>query len=365
MYEIGGKVDKNDLQHVERLFGSAPIAARPAPIDDSGKPNPHVSRFLRSDGQITDVVHVKPIYYRHVLGDWRPMSDVASFYGNKRITLKPGWDNHLELAFLSWLLKRMELIGGRIEIPALGGNVLRIAETRKAGAATIHFSTLTAYPDPNPETTTVDGRVEWFSSSGVWSTAQSAADGTTASDSNAGDYLQVYHRSGSNLGIDRGFFLFDTSGLTGSASISAATFSIYADQKGDENNDSHGFWNVVQSNPASNTALSTADYDQCGDAVTSPTKGASDVDTTGITINAYIDFALNATGIGWISKTGVTKLGVRNGQDMDNANPGNSSDGQYLHVLFAETASTTSDPKLVVTYSLGSSAKFFAMIGKA
>lgn len=362
---LNHQIDFNDLLHVIERVGN-PSRFVPAPESEGGNINPHVSRFFFADGSITDVFHVKPVYYRHVDGGWRPMSEVASHYGNHRVMLKEDWADKMELAFLAWLLKRMDLIGGSVEIPSIVKmpvspflpfftrrlpGTMPISERYRVGAATISFSTLTAYPDPNPETTTVDGRVEWFSGSGVWSTAQAATDGTTASDSNAGDYLQVYHRTGSNLGIDRGFFLFDTSSITSGATISAATFSMYTDGKGDENNDSHGFWNVVQSNPASNTALSTADYDQCGDAVTSPTKGASDVDTTTLTTSAYTDFALNASGIGWVSKTGVTKLGVRNGQDMDNANPGNSGDGQYLHVLFAETASTTSDPKLVVTYS--------------
>lgn len=351
---LNNAMDMQDVAYVvERLpAGKSIRGAIPAPRGDDGSINPHVSRFLLDKGEYVDVFHVKPIYYATHEGTWRPLSEVASHYGNKRIVLRDGWADMMDFGYLAWLLKRVELLKGSVVMPSpVSPALVPLSLTQKTGHAHILFSTLTAYPDPNPETTTVDGRVQYFNSSGVWSTGQSATDGTSAADSNAADYLQVYHRTGSNLGIDRGFFLFNTAALTSVATISAATFSIYPDQKGDENNDSHGFWNVVQSNPASNTALSTADYDQCGDAVTSPTKGATDVDTTGITINAYVDFALNATGQGWISKTGVTKLGVRNGQDMDNANPGNSSDGQYLHVLFADTAGTTTDPKLVVTYS--------------
>jgi hypothetical protein len=173
-------------------------------------------------------------------------------------------------------------------------------------------------PDANPESTSVDGRVGHNSTSAVWATVHDATDGTFADDSTATQVTAVASGlSGGNFYIMRPFYLFDTSTLSGK-SVTAATLRIYVAAKEDSDNDGDDWVNVVQSSPASNTALTTADYDQCG-SVSNPTEGATRQDITGISTSAYLSFDLNATGLGWINTGGVTKLGLREGHDAINS----------------------------------------------
>jgi len=337
-------MDFHDLTFLlERLpQGKRIVKAIPAPTGGKGGINPHISRFILNTGETVDVFHVKPIYYAHVEGDWRPMSEVASHYGNHSIVLKEDWAQKVELAYLAWLIKRMELVGGTVSIPSPFSAPIPLSETARPGYAQIHLSTLTTYPDPDPETTTVDGFVLYENAS--WSTCRSAATGSVASDSSSTFDLRV----NTNYRIARLFTLFDTSALTAAATISAADLSLYK-TTGDGQDDAGGkSVYVIQTTPASNTALTTSDFDDVGS-----TSGGSSAVSSGW-INAttgYQTVSLNATGIGWISKTGITKLGLRGSYDFDNVTP-----GSRLHINdlgTSEQSGTTQDPKLVVTYTAG------------
>jgi hypothetical protein len=81
--------------------------------------------------------------------------------------------------------------------------------------------------------------------------------------------------------------------------------------------------------------------------------------------SAYNDFTFNATGIGNVSKTGFSKFGVRNpNYDVANTPPTWSSGvTSHMQCYFSDEAGTTSDPKLVVTYSLGGSAGSLLLLG--
>jgi RHS repeat-associated protein len=61
---------------------------------------------------------------------------------------------------------------------------------------------------------------------------------------------------------------------------------------------------------------------------------------------------LNATGQGWVSKTGSTKLALREGHDViDSAFTGSNSQFNELKFRTAEYSGTSSDPILEVTYA--------------
>lgn len=206
------------------------------------------------------------------------------------------------------------------------------------------FSTLTVYPNPDTETTSVDGYVEYADfSSATWAQVHDAADGTSAGDSNAngnvgaGKVLTGFY-------IDRVFLLFDTSALTAGATISAAVLSVYVTTKSNSDNDGQDYINVYTTTPASNTEITTADYDQIG-----TTAQATAIDLGAISTSAYNDWTLNATGLSNISKTGVSKFGLREGHDAENA--AIATGENYFTMQFADTADTTQDPKLVITYT--------------
>jgi len=333
------RIDDSDLAHAARL-GLDVVAALPCPLDEAGRINPQVTRLALTNGQWADVVHVKPVYYQHASGAWRPLSEVCEHHGNRRISIRPDRVSWVHPAFLVWLMRRQRLLGSEL---VFGG-------PEYTGLQPCHLafaSTLTAYPDPDPETTTVDGEVIILDFSG-WASAQAAADGS-ASDDSSTTMSAISRDIGFGAGINRAFALFNTASLTAGATISAAVLSLYATTTANDDNDADDWINILQSSPAANTSLSTADFDQCG-AVTSPTEGATRIDIGSITTSAYNDFTLNATGRGWVNKSGATKLGAREGHDCINSAIAASASNSVT-VATAEAGGTSTDPKLVVTYT--------------
>jgi hypothetical protein len=212
--------------------------------------------------------------------------------------------------------------------------------------------TLTAYPDANPETTTMDGFTQRENVSGeTWASLRGGA-GTTSDDTGsapgASAYLLAHTNSNTWRKMNRGNAGFDTSTLTASASISAATLSFYGRATTDNFSQSVV---VCAATPASNTAIANSDFSNYG---------TTDFGNARITIAswstvAYNDFALNASGISGISKTGVSNFGMRLSGDFDNSAPTwASATDANADAYGAEQASTTNDPKLVVTYTIPS-----------
>lgn len=207
----------------------------------------------------------------------------------------------------------------------------------------------TFFPDADPETTSVDGRVQ-ESTGQEWADIRSDV-GDTANDTN--DNVGVAY-SIQTVGPpvlwrawSRGIFLFDTSSIPDSATIDSATFELVAISKTDNFTDS---MSMVTSAPASNTALVAGDFDSLG-----TTKQASDITIASITADSstFTAFTLNATGLSNISKTGVTKFGVRGTADNDNNEP-TGTDDEKTEVIWAsaeEQLSGDKRPKLVVTHT--------------
>lgn len=164
--------------------------------------------------------------------------------------------------------------------------------------------------------------------------------------------------------IERCFFPIDTSGIGDSDTITAAVFNIYANDNSFLNTDNDGedFVTTVQTTQASTDELVTDDYTKCGD-VSNPTEGndtGARVDYGSIVLDSYFTITLNATGLGWISKTGITKLGAREGHDVLNhaLNPLSAGVGNHVNVATSEATGTSTDPFLdVTTVATGSSAR--------
>lgn len=211
-------------------------------------------------------------------------------------------------------------------------------------------TTSTFYPDPHTESTSVDGVVLHASVTDLaWATLRGGA-GTSATD-NGTTFDTAYLMSGVTSAtwreIRRGIYLFDTSAITDTDTIDSATMSVYGVSR-QSRFSQHTC--VVASTPASNTALVSGDYAQLGATKLSDTTIEWGVwSTTG-----YNDFALNATGLAAISKTGVTKLGTRGTGDQSNTEPSwiIITSGQ-AGGAGADISGTTQDPKLVVVHSAG------------
>ena len=211
-------------------------------------------------------------------------------------------------------------------------------------------ATDTFYPDPDPETSTVDGYIYHFDNN--WDIAHDGTTGLVVDDSAVAIFIGTQY--GTNPGpylISRNILLFDTSSIGSGYEVSSATLSAYVYQIENTDNDGDDWIVVVDSNPASNTSLSTADYDQVGDAINNPTEGSNRIDLTSMSINAYTDFTLDSNGIGWIDMQGITKLGFREGHDVLDSATDVQGNGNYMYYYSAETGGTSFDPKLTVTYS--------------
>lgn len=220
------------------------------------------------------------------------------------------------------------------------------------------FSTLTAYPDPDVEVSTVDGVVGTAGLDASFATVRNTATGSGAVTSDAGSSGNVYSviasaTSGQYAGIVRSIFLFDTSGLTSSATISNAVFSVYGDSVTADDLTGGASTNskivLCSSAPASNTALANADYSSLGTTHYGDSAIFNSLNTA-----AYNDITLNASGLAAISKTSITKFGCRSGWDIDNTTTGltwHGSGQTRFGIFFADQTGTANDPKLVVTYS--------------
>lgn len=346
---------QHQIDHNELSFaldkGLKPIGWVPGAVDDeTGKINPQVTKFYLGGDKFLSIFHVKPIYYETTTGHWRPLSEITSHQGNRKITLNNNWRN-ASSRYIDWLTKRQAILGHELLLPTPFG-MLHMQELARPELH-IGMTTTTVYPDPSIETTTVDGAVGM--NSGSWTTSHNATTGTFADDSSV--YI------GANIGIgiypgqyiDRGFMLFDTSSI-GSDTIDSAVLSIadYGNTLSNQNTGADNIYFIVDSSPASNTALVTADFDQSGDAIDNPTRLSGTIAGTSISTGTsgtpvYNDFTLNATGEAAINGSGVSKFGMRIGYD-DTAAKLAAYNNRWLPAS-AERSGTGGDPKLVVVHT--------------
>lgn len=183
-------------------------------------------------------------------------------------------------------------------------------------------------------------------------------DGTTATAlvRNQNDnYVWVQYGSGtSDRSINRYFFTFDTSGI-GTDSITSATLSAYYLAHGSTANSGN---NVYEASNAD--TIIEADYNNTTTTAYATAKGHAD-----ITNNAYNDYALNATGIASINKTGTSHFAIREiYYDAGGTDPVVDINA-YFNITLQYYTGTTRDPKLVVEHEVGSAIKSFNGLAKA
>jgi hypothetical protein len=205
----------------------------------------------------------------------------------------------------------------------------------------------TFYPDANPETTSVDG----YTSRGTnetWANKRAGATGG-ANDTAAANYLELVAHNVADLWstLTRVFSLFDTSSLGDLDTIDSATYEFVSIDRTNTLSDS---LSLITTTPASNTGLVDADYAQVA-----AVKQATDITFASLTVDSatYNVMTLNATGRGNISKTGVSKFGLRTTNDADNTTPTWSSGVASSTGMASAEETLTGDkrPKLVVTHT--------------
>ncbi len=223
----------------------------------------------------------------------------------------------------------------------------RIAELERH----IYLDSITVYPDANPESTSVDGRVWIGAQNAVWGTVRGTA-GNNAGDADTAQffiYADATTTSNQFGTIGRGIFLFDTSSIGAGNNIDSATFSLYGTSKSNSLSfsDAHASIALVSSNPATNTALVAADFNL---ANFGSTRFATDFSYASFSTTGYNDMTLNASGISNISKTGVSKFGTMFACDLDNTAPNwVSGAASQINCNYADNG--TNKPKIVINYS--------------
>ncbi len=206
------------------------------------------------------------------------------------------------------------------------------------------FDTLTAYPDAHTETYTVDGEVGRDHNGDTWAQIRDGA-GTYALPSNATMYaprVTCYGITNQFSFISKGIVLFKLSGL---GTVSGAVLSLCGTAHA-----TTGYkvdCNIYASTPASNTDLVAADYQQVGS-----TAFSTAITYDNFSIVGYNAYTFNSTGLATIAN-GIVKYGFRDPTyDVANSAPTwGSANDSYLGVAAADNTGTTSDPKLVVTYT--------------
>jgi len=162
-------------------------------------------------------------------------------------------------------------------------------------------------------------------------------------------YSETAHVTNPNWAkLFRSIFLFDTSSIPDGATITAATLSIYGKASKARNQTNEPSLNIYASTPASTSALEAADFTQIGSTPFCDTP----ISYTNWNDAGYNDWVLNATGLAAISKTGVSKFGVRDSvYDVGSTSP--TWDGANYYLIFRDTTteSASNKPMLVVEYT--------------
>jgi len=215
------------------------------------------------------------------------------------------------------------------------------------------FSTLTVYPDASPETTSTDGIAYRQNNSGT--TWADIRDGLGINGASNGAYVYGYIKSYTTTNtwktMTRGFALFDISSIGTGNTISDTTLSFY--HYSTVFSGFNGYVNIYNAVLNTDTTVITTDYEN---NVSNTTKYSTDKLTSSLVASAYNDFVFNATGLSYVSgqQGGLVRTMIRSNFDAGNTEPtwiSNGQDGIYAYA--ADTTGTTQDPKLVVTYTTG------------
>ena len=149
--------------------------------------------------------------------------------------------------------------------------------------------------------------------------------------------------------LRRSIFNVDASAIPDTDTISAGEFDIVFNFKtnGLGSADPH----ICGASPSTTASVAAGEFDTVQNTSFGSIAYAS-VNTDNTTYNV---FSFNASGIAWISKTGVTSFGERISWDMLNSFTGTWASGADTRVqgIFADETGDTKDPKLVVTHAGG------------
>lgn len=152
----------------------------------------------------------------------------------------------------------------------------------------------------------------------------------------------AYNGGADYWAVDRGGLPIDTSSIPDDFTLTDGSLQLYCEAVYTNNDQTV---TVVLETQANAELLAVEDYDQFG-----TTKG-TDVDLDA-TVSQYNEIVLNATGRGWVNKTGYTKFGIRQvSNDIDNQSPGSANSGG---AVFSSSFDAGQEPYFEATVGGGS-----------
>ncbi|RJQ34733.1 hypothetical protein C4556_01950 [Candidatus Parcubacteria bacterium] len=302
-----------DIESVEKIEGGVQVFARAwrngEPIGFGADGTVEVERFL--------------IYNPPILVPDESGPIVRSYKDENGETKEVKYREDIRAALIETLAHTMKVAGQD------GSRIIK----GKRGNTTSTF-----YSSTSDATIAVDG-------TGSWSAARDATSGTVYSSDTSNNVVHASQGGSSEFYVRRFVVFFDTSPI-GTDSISAATYSLFTSDT-HESADSDTI-HVVNASALSDPPVS-ADFNDFG----ATSGGSKTIATFSNTVGVENDITLNATGIGFINKTGTTTIGLRSQRDMDNASP---TGWNRVKLYMADQTGTTNDPKLVVVHSMAGTA---------
>ncbi len=200
-----------------------------------------------------------------------------------------------------------------------GQATLPLVSTKSAGETTsTTTSNISAIPDADPETTTVDG---WVSNSPftTWDDAHDASSGTSVS-STIPLIVQLNQWPSGNASFIRTFMGFDLSSIPAGATIVSATIDCFSTFGGAQETGITTSVDLVATTPTSNTDLVVGDFDQVGSVSFANLTIASIVAAGPYATNT---FTLNASGLTHITTAigNVANFGCLINEDLTDSEP--------------------------------------------
>lgn len=234
----------------------------------------------------------------------------------------------------------------------------------------VRFDTVTSYnANSNDGSVLNRSNVGAATSSTTWDEFHDETTGEAIQEGSSNADVGIGH-NGKYYGY-RYYANFDTSGIPDGDTITAAEIGIYINTVTDNDpSDSDSVFTIVRCVGTPDTGANSVNYfddvgtsdGSAGTAMNTPQqKFIDDVDMGSLTTSAFNVFTVNATGLTYISKTGYTKIGIREGHDTNDAFPNSAALSRWIQA----TQESANVPYIEVTYTSGVSSNIKSMAGVA
>jgi len=195
----------------------------------------------------------------------------------------------------------------------------------------------------------LDGDVARLSVGDTWAEIRDGA-GTNNNHDQITNWIELNSYSDEDTWqkLYRAIILFDTSLIPDEATITGAIFSFYCESKARDFVGDVAFHalGLVPTTPGANNVLANSDYGEVGDTQLAEYYPYNSIITTG-----YNHITLNAAGLAAISKTGLTKLGLRFACDRANVGAWENNKEVVVKYYTSDYTITGKAPKLTVYFT--------------